>query len=186
MLSSLSVWRGGPGRDRPFRTGSGPAPVAPRLAEPLSGGRRDGGLRWCVEWRAAARSTPPQDVLANPARHARLTRKNQPGSRACRRISCASGCGSSRPWRSSAPARWGKTTLALQLADTLPSLYLNLEAAADRARLAEPALVLERHADKLVILDEVQRLLNLFAKLRGEINAGRRQGRGLGQFLLLR
>jgi hypothetical protein len=43
------------------------------------------------------------------------------------------------------PRPVGKTTLALQLANTLPSSYLDLEAAADRARLAEPAPFLERH-----------------------------------------
>jgi predicted AAA+ superfamily ATPase len=52
----------------------------------------------------------------------------------------------------------GKTTLALQLAATTPSLYLDLEASADLARLSEPSLFLQRHANKLVILDEVQRL----------------------------
>jgi predicted AAA+ superfamily ATPase len=83
------------------------------------------------------------------------------------------------------PRQVGKTSLALQLAASLPSLYLDLEATADRARLAEPALFLERHADKLVILDAVQRLPELFAELRGLIDAGRRSGRGVGRFLLL-
>ena len=56
------------------------------------------------------------------------------------------------------PRQVGKTTLALQLAATTPSLYLDLEASADLARLSEPSLFLQRHANKLVILDEVQRL----------------------------
>jgi hypothetical protein len=79
----------------------------------------------------------------------------------------------------------GKTTLALQLAATTPSLYLDLEASADLARISEPSLFLQRHADKLVILDEVQRLPGLFAELRGLIDAGRRQGQANGRFLLL-
>jgi len=83
------------------------------------------------------------------------------------------------------PRQVGKTTLALQLGQVLPSLYLDLESAADRARLAEPVLFLNRHADKLVILDEVQRLPGLFLELRGVIDAGRRAGRGTGRFLLL-
>ncbi|MEB3167313.1 MAG: ATP-binding protein [Synechococcaceae cyanobacterium] len=83
------------------------------------------------------------------------------------------------------PRQVGKTTLALQIAAEQPSHYLDLEAAADRARLAEPALFLERHADKLVILDEVQRLPELFAELRGLIDAGRRRGQANGRFLLL-
>lgn len=41
------------------------------------------------------------------------------------------------------------------------------------------------HEDKLVILDEVQRLPNLFQNLRGLIDRGRRQGRRDGRFLLL-
>jgi uncharacterized protein len=83
------------------------------------------------------------------------------------------------------PRQVGKTTLALQLAATTPSLYLDLEASADLARLSEPSLFLQRHADKLVILDEVQRLPGLFAELRGLIDAGRRQGQANGCFLLL-
>ena len=83
------------------------------------------------------------------------------------------------------PRQVGKTTLALQLAEERASLYLDLETQADRSKLSEPALFLERHADKLVILDEVQRLPNLFAELRGVIDAGRRQGGGNGRFLLL-
>ena len=83
------------------------------------------------------------------------------------------------------PRQVGKTTLALQLAATTPSLYLDLEASADLARISEPSLFLQRHADKLVILDEVQRLPGLFAELRGLIDAGRRQGQATGRFLLL-
>jgi predicted AAA+ superfamily ATPase len=83
------------------------------------------------------------------------------------------------------PRQVGKTSLALQIGRELPSLYLDLESTADRARLAEPALFLERHAERLVILDEVQRLPELFAELRGLIDAGRRQGRAHGRFLLL-
>ena len=83
------------------------------------------------------------------------------------------------------PRQVGKTTLALQLAATTPSLYLDLEASADLARISEPSLFLQRHADKLVILDEVQRLPGLFAELRGLIDAGRRLGQANGRFLLL-
>ena len=83
------------------------------------------------------------------------------------------------------PRQVGKTSLALQIGRELPSLYLDLESTADRARMAEPALFLERHAERLVILDEVQRLPELLAELRGLIDAGRRQGRAKGRFLLL-
>ncbi len=44
---------------------------------------------------------------------------------------------------------------------------------------------LSAHRDKLVILDEVQRLPDLFQALRGLIDQGRSRGRRSGQFLLL-
>ena len=54
------------------------------------------------------------------------------------------------------PRQVGKTTLALAIADARPSIYLDLEDPADRDKLAEPALYLGQHEDKLVILDEIQ------------------------------
>ena len=83
------------------------------------------------------------------------------------------------------PRQVGKTTLAQQLAASQPSLYLDLEAPSDRAKLAEPELYLRQHSDKLVILDEVQRLPEIFQVLRGLIDANRRGGRANSQFLLL-
>ncbi|MCC6171035.1 MAG: ATP-binding protein [Gammaproteobacteria bacterium] len=83
------------------------------------------------------------------------------------------------------PRQAGKTTLALELAGTRPSVYLDLESDADRAKLAEPELYLSQHADKLVILDEIQRTPQLFRNLRGIIDAGRRRGLGRGRFLVL-
>jgi predicted AAA+ superfamily ATPase len=38
------------------------------------------------------------------------------------------------------PRQIGKTSLALELGRLMPSVYLDLEAAADRAKLADPAL----------------------------------------------
>ncbi len=83
------------------------------------------------------------------------------------------------------PRQAGKTTLALAIAESRPSTYLDLESPADRARLAEPALYLADHADELVILDEIHRAPGLFEALRGVIDQGRREGRGTGRFLLL-
>jgi predicted AAA+ superfamily ATPase len=87
------------------------------------------------------------------------------------------------------PRQVGKTTLALAVAATRPSIYLDLESDTDRAKLADPELYLAQHADKLVILDEVQRAPDLFRSLRGLIDAGRRDARppqrGNGRFLLL-
>lgn len=84
------------------------------------------------------------------------------------------------------PRQVGKTTLALALAEGRDAIYLDLESDADRARLQEPELYLASHLDKLVILDEVQRLPGLFRNLRGLIDRSRREGRKSGQYLLLR
>lgn len=83
------------------------------------------------------------------------------------------------------PRQSGKTTLALEIGESRPSIYLDLEAPSDLAKLAEPELYLSAHEDKLVILDEVQRAPDLFKVLRGLIDAGRRRGRRSGRFLLL-
>ncbi len=83
------------------------------------------------------------------------------------------------------PRQVGKTTLALEIGQTVDSVYLDLESPADRARLADPELYLAEHLDRLVILDEVHRTPELFQILRGLIDRGRRAGRRAGRFLLL-
>ena len=83
------------------------------------------------------------------------------------------------------PRQVGKTTLALQIAGKKPALYLDLEDARDRAKLADPGSFLEAHERDLVILDEIHRLPELFQTLRGLIDSGRRRGIGVGRYLLL-
>lgn len=83
------------------------------------------------------------------------------------------------------PRQVGKTTLALEVGKSRPSHYLDLEAPADRARLADPELYFSLHQDELVILDEIQRVPEMTRTLRGIIDQGRRAGRGKGRFLLL-
>ena len=83
------------------------------------------------------------------------------------------------------PRQAGKTTLALEIAKTRSSLYLDLEAVADREKLSDPVQFLRPHADKLVILDEIHRVPTLFEALRGIIDEGRRTGADAGRFLLL-
>lgn len=83
------------------------------------------------------------------------------------------------------PRQAGKTTLAHVIAEGRPSIYLDLEATADRARLTDPALYLADHAGELVVLDEIHRVPGLFEALRGVIDRGRREGRGTERFLLL-
>jgi len=83
------------------------------------------------------------------------------------------------------PRQSGKTTLAHAIAAERDSIYLDLESPVDREKLADASFYLSRHEDKVVILDEVQRLPELFSTLRGLIDQGRRRGRTAGRFLLL-
>lgn len=83
------------------------------------------------------------------------------------------------------PRQAGKTTLAELVAEERPSVYLDLEDVADREKLADASLYLSSHEDKLVILDEVQRMPDLFQTLRGLIDKGRRRNLRTGRFLLL-
>jgi predicted AAA+ superfamily ATPase len=83
------------------------------------------------------------------------------------------------------PRQVGKTTLARILAQETDSVYLDLENPTDRAKLDEPELYLNRHKDKLVILDEIQQVPALFLHLRGIIDDGRLEGNRTNRFLLL-
>ncbi len=83
------------------------------------------------------------------------------------------------------PRQTGKTTLSMLVAEERASVYLDLEAFADREKLSDQALFLTAHEDRLVILDEVQRMPDLFQSLRGLIDEGRRRGFRAGRFLLL-
>ena len=83
------------------------------------------------------------------------------------------------------PRQVGKTTLAHEIAGTTDSLYLDLQARADRAKLANPRYFLRRFQDRLVVLDEIHRAPELFPELRGLVDEGRRAGRRTGRFLIL-
>ena len=83
------------------------------------------------------------------------------------------------------PRQAGKTTLALEFVRARGAMYLDLEERADRDKLAEPGLFLDRFEDRLVILDEIHRAPDLFQSLRSVIDRGRRKGRGKGRFLVL-
>jgi predicted AAA+ superfamily ATPase len=89
------------------------------------------------------------------------------------------------------PRQIGKTTLARSLLSShTHAIYLDLESPQDLARLGEGPLFLQAHADRLIILDEVQNAPGLFSVLRGEIDRIRRPGRfvllGSASFELLR
>lgn len=80
------------------------------------------------------------------------------------------------------PRQVGKTTLARTIAaEHGNAVFLDMEREADRIRLSDPEAFLSRHRDRLVIIDEVQVMPELFSVLRPEIDADRRPGR----FLLL-
>jgi hypothetical protein len=85
------------------------------------------------------------------------------------------------------PRQVGKTTLARAIADERGdnAIYLDLQQPQDRARIADPAAYFALHADKLIVLDEIHHAPEIFAVLRGEIDARRRAGRQSGHFLLL-
>jgi predicted AAA+ superfamily ATPase len=83
------------------------------------------------------------------------------------------------------PRQVGKTTLALQIAQKTKSHYLDLEDRADREKLSDPAFFLDQYHDRLVVLDEIHRMPELFSSLRGVIDRGRRAGKRTGRFLLL-
>lgn len=83
------------------------------------------------------------------------------------------------------PRQIGKTTLALEIEKSYPSVYLDLESPADLAKLDDPLAYLQAQQGKLVVLDEIQRMPELFKVLRGVIDKNRQQGNPNGQFLIL-
>lgn len=89
------------------------------------------------------------------------------------------------------PRQVGKTTLARAAAAVRPgSVFLDLETAADQAKLSDPARFLSSRRERFVVLDEVQNAPEVFSELRAEIDTDRRPGRflllGSASFQLLR
>lgn len=83
------------------------------------------------------------------------------------------------------PRQVGKTTLARSLVDDDAAIYLDLEWPEDRQKLSDPGFFLSRYEDKLVILDEIHRMPEIFQPLRRIVDDGRRKGKGIGRFLIL-
>jgi predicted AAA+ superfamily ATPase len=83
------------------------------------------------------------------------------------------------------PRQVGKTTIALNISESTPSLYLDLESRLDLEKVRDIAAFHADNSDKMIILDEVQRLPEIFAPLRGIIDKERRKGHKTGQFLFL-
>ncbi len=84
------------------------------------------------------------------------------------------------------PRQAGKTTLAFAEKDLrTTATYLDLELPSAQRQLDDPEAYFLAHQNQLIILDEVQRVPDLFAVLRGVIDQRRRNGEASGQFLLL-
>ncbi len=76
----------------------------------------------------------------------------------------------------------GKTTLAKEIRKHFPeSIYLDIELPSTLNLLQEPELYLSRYQSQLVILDEIQRLPELFPVMRSLVD----QNRIPGRFLIL-
>ncbi len=83
------------------------------------------------------------------------------------------------------PRQVGKTTIAFKLSETIPSVYLDLERRLDLQKVSDIETFHSANQDKLIILDEVQRLPEVFSPIRGIIDEERRKGNKSGQFLFL-
>jgi uncharacterized protein len=80
------------------------------------------------------------------------------------------------------PRQAGKTTLAKTITKQFSNaITLDLQLANDREKLVSGSGFLQAHRNKLIVLDEVQYVPEVFAQLRPEIDAFRKPGR----FLLL-
>ena len=80
------------------------------------------------------------------------------------------------------PRQSGKTTLAKELIkNNKNALYLDLELPSDMQKFNDPEWFLSQFSDKLIVIDEVQRMPDLFPLLRALVDIKRTNGR----FLLL-
>jgi uncharacterized protein len=79
------------------------------------------------------------------------------------------------------PRQVGKTTLAKEIAanSKKESLYIDLEKKSDRNKLTDAELFFAENRNKLIILDEIQQMPELFTILRPEIDEHRKPGRFL-------
>ncbi|MEX1031893.1 MAG: ATP-binding protein [Cellvibrionaceae bacterium] len=85
------------------------------------------------------------------------------------------------------PRQVGKTTLAREIATEhgANARYLDLENPLDRRQLDDPIAYFSAYKDKLIILDEIQRVPEIFSVLRGQIDERRRMESKTGKFLIL-
>lgn len=81
------------------------------------------------------------------------------------------------------PRQCGKTTLSKLITESIDKevVYIDMEKKADEAKLSDPEIFFKDNRNKLVIIDEVQRMPSLFPQLRAEVDEKRLPGR----FMLL-
>jgi uncharacterized protein len=80
------------------------------------------------------------------------------------------------------PRQCGKSTLARNIISRIPeSLYLDLERPSDLNKFRDPEAYFSANFDKLICLDEIQRVPDLFPVLRSVIDERNRNG----QFIIL-
>jgi len=75
----------------------------------------------------------------------------------------------------------GKTTLAKAIREHIRkgAIYVDLELPSDRGKLRDPELYLRQFSGELVIIDEIQRMPELFPLLRALVDQDRKTGRFL-------
>jgi hypothetical protein len=83
------------------------------------------------------------------------------------------------------PRQAGKTTLARAIAEQSDAVVLDLESSADRDQLADLPFFVRANEDRLVVLDEIHKMPEIFAELRVLVDEGRRRDKGTGRFLVL-
>ena len=83
------------------------------------------------------------------------------------------------------PRQVGKTTLAIDLLKKVRGAYIDLEDSVDRRKMDDFSAYYAEHLNDLIILDEIQRLPEVFANIRGIIDKQRRKGNRTGLFLFL-
>lgn len=79
------------------------------------------------------------------------------------------------------PRQIGKTTLARAIMEGREAVYLDLESPSDVIRLTDAENFLLSQSEKLIVIDEVQRMPELFPILRSVIDRNRKNGK----FILL-
>jgi predicted AAA+ superfamily ATPase len=83
------------------------------------------------------------------------------------------------------PRQVGKTTLSMNLFDKNKFVYIDLESDLDKAKMSDFMSFHASNKGKLLILDEIQRLPEVFSSIRGIIDQERREGNRNGLFLFL-